>query len=180
MKAGNDATLRGGSHATAPAGGSSSRLPALGRRGGGWVAIQGGLLVAAIVAGLAGAAWPASAGPWLAAAGVVVVLAGIALLIAGGAGLGPQLTPFPRPVAGGELRRSGVYGLVRHPMYGGALLAMLGWALLSSPWALVPLAAAALFLDAKRRREEAWLVKSLPGYHDYRRQVRRRFIPFVW
>ena len=45
---------------------------------------------------------------------------------------------------------------------------------------LVPLAAAALFLDAKRRREEAWLVKSLAGYEDYRRQVRRRFIPFVW
>ena len=43
-----------------------------------------------------------------------------------------------------------------------------------------PLAAAALFLDAKRRREEAWLVKSLAGYEDYRRQVRRRFIPFVW
>ena len=36
---------------------------------------------------------------------------------------------------------------------------MLGWALLSSPWALVPLAVAALFLDAKRRREEAWLVE---------------------
>ena len=43
-----------------------------------------------------------------------------------------------------------------------------------------PARAAALFLDAKRRREEAWLVKSLAGYEDYRRQVRRRFIPFVW
>jgi protein-S-isoprenylcysteine O-methyltransferase Ste14 len=180
MRAGNDATLSDRSRATAAAGGSSSRLPALGRRGGGWVAIQGALLVAAIGAGLAGPAWPASAGPWLVAAGAAVVLAGVALLIAGGAGLGPQLTPFPRPVDGGELRRDGVYGLVRHPMYGGALLAMLGWALLSSPWALVPLAAAALFLDAKRRREEAWLDKSLAGYEDYRRQVRRRFIPFVW
>ena len=51
MKAGNDATLGGGSRAAAPAGGVSSRLPPLGRRGGGWVAIQGALLVAAIVAG---------------------------------------------------------------------------------------------------------------------------------
>ena len=83
-------------------------------------------------------------------------------------------------MAGGELRKTGVYRFVRHPMYGGALLAMLGWALLSSPWALIPLAAAALFLDAKRRREEAWLVRSLAGYEDYLRQVRRRFIPFVW
>ena len=63
-------------------------------------------------------------------------------------------------------------------MYGGALLVMLGWALLSSPLALVPLAAAAAFLDAKRRREEAWLSGEFAGYADYRRSVRRRFIPF--
>jgi protein-S-isoprenylcysteine O-methyltransferase Ste14 len=159
---------------------AASRLPALGRKGGGWVAIQIALVAAAVAAGLAGAAWPPAASPWLAAAGVIAALAGVGLLIAGGAGLGSQLTPFPRPVAGGELRRDGVYGLVRHPMYGGALLVVLGWALLSSPWALIPLAAAALFLDAKRRREEAWMVRSLAGYDDYRRQVRRRLIPFVW
>jgi protein-S-isoprenylcysteine O-methyltransferase Ste14 len=176
-----DATPLGGVRRRAPrADGSTSRLPALGRRGGGWVAIQAALLVAAIVAGLAGAAWPPSASPWLAVAGGVAALAGVALLVGGGAGLGSRLTPFPRPVAGGELCRTGVYGFVRHPMYGGALLAILGWALLSSPWALVPLAVAALFLEAKSRREEAWLVKSLAGYGDYRRQVRRRFIPFVW
>ena len=65
-------------------------------------------------------------------------------------------------------------------MYGGALLVMLGWALLSSPLALIPLGVAAAFLDAKRRREEAWLVAKHPDYADYRRQVRRQFIPFVW
>ena len=119
-------------------------------------------------------------GPWLAVAGGAIALAGVALLIAGGAGLGPQLTPFPRPVDDGALRRSGVYGLVRHPMYGGALLAMLGWALLSSPLALIPLGVAAAFLDAKRRREEAWLIAKHADYADYRRQVRRQFIPFVW
>ena len=162
------------------AAGVSDRLPALGTRGGGWVAIQMGLLGAAVVAGVVGAAWPAGAAPWLAAAGGVAVLAGVVLLLAAGAGLGRQLTPFPKPVDDGELRRTGVYGLVRHPMYGGALLAMLGWALLSSPLALVPLAVAAVFLDAKRRREEAWLVTEYAGYADYRQEVRRQFIPFVW
>ena len=180
MKAADATPLGGAPRRDSRANGSSSRLPALGRRGGGWVAIQGALLVAAIVAGLAGAAWPPAASPWLAAAGGVAALVGVVLLVGGGAGLGSQLTPFPRPVAGGALRQTGVYRFVRHPMYGGALLAMLGWALLSSPWALLPLAAAALFLDAKRRREEAWLVKSLAGYEDYRREVRRCFIPFVW
>jgi protein-S-isoprenylcysteine O-methyltransferase Ste14 len=159
---------------------AASRLPALGRKGGGWVAIQMALLAAAVAAGLAGAAWPATPGPWLAAAGGVVALAGAGLMVGGGAGLGRQLTPFPRPIDGGALRQDGVYRLVRHPMYGGALLLMLGWALLSSPFALVPLGVAAVFLDAKRRREEAWLSAQYAGYADYRRGVRRQFIPVVW
>ena len=37
-----------------------------------------------------------------------------------------------------------------------------------------------MFLDAKRRREEAWLSERYAGYVDYRRSVRRQFIPFVW
>ena len=78
------------------------------------------------------------------------------------------------------LRKDGVYGLVRHPMYGGALLLILGWALLSSPFVLLPLGLAAVFLDAKRRREEAWLIEQHPGYADYRLEVPRRFIPWVW
>jgi protein-S-isoprenylcysteine O-methyltransferase Ste14 len=158
----------------------ASHLPALGRKGGGWVAIQGALLVAAVAAGLAGMAWPHAASPWLAAAGILSALAGAGLMVGGGAGLGKQLTPFPRPIDDGTLRRDGVYGLVRHPMYGGALLLVLGWALLSSPLALVPLALAAAFLDAKRRREEAWLEAKHPDYADYRRGVSRQFIPFVW
>jgi protein-S-isoprenylcysteine O-methyltransferase Ste14 len=162
------------------AAGAAGRLSALGSRGGGWVAIQMGLLAVAVAVGITGTAWPTSASPWLAAAGAIIALAGVALLVAGGAGLGPQLTPFPRPVDDGKLRRNGVYGLVRHPMYGGALLVMLGWALLSSPLALISLGVAAAFLDAKRRREEAWLVAKHPDYADYRRQVRRQFIPFVW
>jgi protein-S-isoprenylcysteine O-methyltransferase Ste14 len=149
-----------------------SRLPALGRRGGGRVAIQVGLLAAAVVTGMLGAAWPHAASPWLAAAGGVAALCG--------AGLGRQLTPFPRPVTDGELRQDGVYRFVRHPMYGGALLVMLGWALLSSPLALVPFVLAAAFLHAKRRREEAWLLERHAGYAGYRRRVRRRFIPLVW
>ncbi|MCX6364033.1 MAG: isoprenylcysteine carboxylmethyltransferase family protein, partial [Actinobacteria bacterium] len=113
-------------------------------------------------------------------AGVLAALGGAVLLVGGGAGLGRQLTPFPKPVAEGDLRQRGVYRLVRHPMYGGALLAVLGWALLSSPLALVPLGAAGAFLEAKRRREEAWLLEQHPDYAEYQRRVRRRFIPFVW
>ena len=110
----------------------------------------------------------------------MVGIAGIALLLAGGAGLGRQLTPFPRPVSTGELRQDGIYGLVRHPIYGGVILCLLAWALVSSPLALVPFAVGAAFFEAKRRREEAWLVAKFSGYEEYRKQVRRRFIPYLW
>lgn len=167
-------------HAAAPSHAISSRLPALGRRGEGWVALQVALVAAAVGAGIVGPHWPPAASAGLAAAGVLAALGGAVLLVGGGAGLGRQLTPFPKPVAEGDLRQRGVYRLVRHPMYGGALLAVLGWALLSSPLALVPLGAAGAFLEAKRRREEAWLLEQHPDYAEYQRRVRRRFIPFVW
>jgi len=157
-----------------------SRLPSLGRRGGGWVGLQIAFLCAAVATGVLGSDWPPTTSHWLAAPGGVAVLVGAGLLVGGGVGLGRQLTPFPRPVAGGVLRQDGVYGWVRHPMYGGALLLILGWALLSSPLVLLPLGLAAVFLDAKRRREEAWLVEQHPGYADYRLKVPRRFIPWVW
>lgn len=157
-----------------------SRLPSLGRRGEGWAAAQVVLLAAAVVAGVLGPGWPNAASPWFMAAGGVLAVAGAALLVGGGAGLGRQLTPFPRPTADGALRQHGVYRLVRHPMYGGALLLMLAWALVSSPLVLLAVGIAAAFLEAKRRRQEAWLVEQHPGYADYRRRVRRRFVPFVW
>jgi protein-S-isoprenylcysteine O-methyltransferase Ste14 len=78
------------------------------------------------------------------------------------------------------LRRDGVYGLVRHPMYGGALLVVLAWALSSSPLALPPWIVAAAFLDAKRRREEEWLQEQYSDYIAYKTAVARQFIPFVW
>ena len=180
MRAAGAAPSRAHGTAAPSSSAASSRLPSLGRRGEGWVALQVALLAAALVAGLLGAAWPREASRWLAAAGGLAALVGAGLLVGGGAGLGRQLTPFPKPVADGELRQRGVYRLVRHPMYGGALLVMLAWALVSSPLALLPLGLAGAFLDAKRRREEAWLVEQHPGYAEYRRHVRRRFIPFVW
>jgi protein-S-isoprenylcysteine O-methyltransferase Ste14 len=155
-------------------------LPSLGRRGGGWVSLQLLLLATAVTAGLLGTPWPPTPRPWLAASGGAALLAGLGLLLGGGAGLGRQLTPFPKPVPGSSLRRDGVYALVRHPMYGGALLAILGWALLSSPLALLPWGAAAAFLEAKSRREEAWLTETHPNYPTYRQQVPRRFLPWTW
>ncbi len=159
---------------------AGTRAPSLGRRGEGWVAIQAVLFVAMVACGLRGVRWPRAAAPLRVTAAVLLLAGGLALFSSGSVRLGRLLTPFPRPVAGGEVRRGGAYGLVRHPLYGGVFLMAFAWALLTSPLALVPAALTLPFFESKRRREEAWLREAHPDYEAYTREVRRRFIPFVW
>jgi protein-S-isoprenylcysteine O-methyltransferase Ste14 len=155
-------------------------LPQLGRRGEGWVALQALLLAAAAATGFLGPRWPGAARLWLEITSAPFWLLGVWLFAAGGARLGWQLTPFPKPVTGGTLRDDGAYGLVRHPIYGGVLTLAFAFALVASPLVLAVWVVLAAFFDTKRRREEAWLLEEFAGYADYRRRVRRRFIPFVW
>ena len=158
----------------------TSRLPQLGRRGEGWVVLQLVLLAAIVSAGILAAGWPATARYVRFAVAVVIGLVGLYLFASAATRLGRQITPFPKPVEQGSVKRSGAYGLVRHPMYGGVLLLALAWSLVSSPLALAPWVVAAVFLDAKRRREEAWLAEAHPDYEEYRASVRHSFVPFVW
>ncbi len=154
-----------------------SRLPALGARGQGWVALQGLLIVATgLVAALADG-WPGAVATPLRAGGALLVAAGAALALAGARGLGGALTPLPRPRAGTALRERAIYGRCRHPIYGGIMLAAAGVALLSGPLALLPAGALALLLHLKAQREEAWLRASVPGYEAYAARVRRRYVP---
>jgi protein-S-isoprenylcysteine O-methyltransferase Ste14 len=73
----------------------------------------------------------------------------------------------------------GVYGLVRHPMYGSVLLLLTGIALLTSLWALAPVAALAVLWWLKAAEEERRLDARYPGYAEYRARVRKRFVPWV-
>jgi protein-S-isoprenylcysteine O-methyltransferase Ste14 len=159
----------------------ATRLPDLGRRGGGWVAVQALLLAAIALSALVGAAWP---GGWEVVGLVVAALLlalGFALLVEGGRELGSALTPFPAPRGDADVTTHGLYAHARHPIYGGAILLALGWsALFASVAGLVLTALLVGFFELKSRREEQWLVAHDPAYADYRRRVRRRFLPFVY
>ncbi len=158
-----------------------SRLPSLGPRGEGWVAVQVLFLLAIAAAGLgAGDAWagvPAEIG---AIVGMILMGAGAALIIRGLLDLGGNLTPMPRPLEGASLVQSGAYALVRHPLYGGLTIGAFGWGLLMvSPAALLLAASLGVFFDLKARREEAWLVECYADYSAYIGRT-RRLIPWVY
>ena len=160
-----------------------TRMPAMGERGEGWVAIQVVLF-----------AWIAGAGfllPGALAGGlrVAAILAGILLIAAGGvlaqsAILALQrhraLTALPYPREDARLVEAGAYRLVRHPIYGGLILGALGWSIARmSAAALAGALVLLAFFDLKRRREEAWLVDRFPAYAAYQART-RRLIPWVY
>jgi protein-S-isoprenylcysteine O-methyltransferase Ste14 len=93
--------------------------------------------------------------------------------------LGSSFTPVPLPRKHAGLRRDGIYKRVRHPIYGGLIVFMLGWSLCHSPVALAPTALLAAVFELKSRREELWLTERYPEYADYRAATPRRFIPWV-
>ena len=82
---------------------------------------------------------------------------------------------------GQKVVSTGLYGIVRHPMYAATLLMFM-----SMPLVLASGAAFAVFLAypliiAKRiRGEEALLERELEGYSAYKQKVRYRLIPFIW
>lgn len=83
--------------------------------------------------------------------------------------------------AGQQLVATGLYGLVRHPMYTGNIILMVGIPLaLGSYWGLLFVVPGLVVLVVRIRDEEKMLVQELDGYSEYRNQVRYRLVPRVW
>ncbi|HMJ56897.1 MAG TPA: isoprenylcysteine carboxylmethyltransferase family protein [Polyangiaceae bacterium] len=93
------------------------------------------------------------------------------------------LSPLVRIQAEREHRvvSGGVYGVVRHPMYLGAVLMFIGGPLLlGAVTALAAGVALSVLLAVRIVDEERLLSKDLPGYDEYRQRVRYRLLPWVW
>ncbi len=86
-----------------------------------------------------------------------------------------ELAPDQRVVS------TGPYALVRHPMYAGGLVMLLGMPIsLGSWWGLLVIVAMTPALGWRLLNEEKFLARNLPGYREYQRKVRYRLIPMVW
>jgi protein-S-isoprenylcysteine O-methyltransferase Ste14 len=76
---------------------------------------------------------------------------------------------------------TGLYGLVRHPMYVGALIMMVGMPLaLASYWGLLTVIPAVVVFVARIVDEEKVLRQELDGYNEYTEKVHYRLVPGVW
>jgi protein-S-isoprenylcysteine O-methyltransferase Ste14 len=83
--------------------------------------------------------------------------------------------------AGQKLASSGLYLLVRHPMYAANLILMVGIPLaLGSYWGLLLLIPGLLVLMFRILDEEKLLNQELAGYSEYTQRVRYRLMPYVW
>ncbi|GIW11283.1 MAG: hypothetical protein KatS3mg061_2340 [Dehalococcoidia bacterium] len=149
-------------------------------RGEAWVLAQGGLLVGYLLAPRLGGRWPWPLRLVGLALGLPLLATGLTFLGFGLVALRGSLTPFPRPRPGAPLVTSGIYGCVRHPIYGGIVMAAVGAALALGSLSRLLLALVLLgFFGAKSEVEERWLLAQHPEYAAYRARV-RRMLPGLW
>ena len=144
-----------------------------------------GLSVPIIVAALDISNWQffAQANMFFRSAGLVVFLLGFSVIV-----LSMLSNEFAAPTvhiqedAEHSLADTGVYAYLRHPMYSGFLLFMMGTTLWLGSIAATGLAGVMVASAAIYRIgiEEAMLEAELPGYKDYKNRVKTRFIPFVY
>jgi protein-S-isoprenylcysteine O-methyltransferase Ste14 len=119
---------------------------------------------------------------WLQALGALAILVSMYVIF-----LTVQANTFAAPVVkiqrerGHSVVSHGPYSVVRHPMYAGALLLMIGTPLLLGSWlglAMLPLIA--VLLGIRAVMEERTLARELDGYTEYAARVRYRLIPGMW
>jgi protein-S-isoprenylcysteine O-methyltransferase Ste14 len=76
---------------------------------------------------------------------------------------------------------TGPYASVRHPMYTGALVMLVGVPIaLGSYWGLVAIVPMAVVLAARLLDEERFLAKNLAGYSEYLGKVKYHLLPLIW
>ena len=104
--------------------------------------------------------------------GTVFIAIGLVLLFAGFRGLGKSLNANPVPNQDGVLVTTGIYSVVRHPIYLGLLIITFGLVVSSGVLAqFVPWATLVILLTYKMRWEEVLLLAKYKGYAEYLTKV---------
>ena len=84
-------------------------------------------------------------------------------------------------VEGQKVVSTGLYGIVRHPMYFATILLFMSMPLvLGSLVSFVVFLAYPIIIAKRIKNEEEVLLRELDGYSEYRQKVKYRMIPFIW
>jgi protein-S-isoprenylcysteine O-methyltransferase Ste14 len=111
---------------------------------------------------------------------LLLAIASLMLFFKGFLDLGNSLTPLPHPRDDSQLVQTGVYSLVRHPIYSGLIIGGLAWTLYQlSLTHLLGTIALFWFFNAKASREESWLTERYPDYSEYCQRV-KKLIPGLY
>ena len=112
--------------------------------------------------------------------GQILFYLGIVIAIWAAILLGPNLTPLPKPKPSGQLIQTGLYKLVRHPIYFGVILVSFGLAGIEQTiYTLVLSCILLIFFDLKSRQEERWLTQKFSEYDVYKQNT-KKLIPFLY
>ena len=118
--------------------------------------------------------------PWVSVIGAVLFLAAYAIY----AEVLRENTYLSRTIEvqeGQKVISTGLYGIVRHPMYSATLLLFTSMPIvLGSVIAIIPFLFYPLIIGKRIINEEKVLSEGLEGYIDYKKKVKYRLIPFIW
>jgi len=141
------------------------------------IVILAGIILQTLVPEIA----PISGDPQtLRAIGIGIYTAGLLMAIMARVQLGRNWSDIEKSRVRNDhaLVAHGLYKLVRHPIYAGDLLLLLGLEMALNSWAVAGVLALALYVRQKAAAEERVLAETLPGYGEYCKRT-ARFLPFL-
>ena len=108
--------------------------------------------------------------------GTAMIALGLIIALWGIIQLRQQLSPLPSPRSGAKLIQSGIYAVIRHPIYSGILFAAFGLAIYEvNPIRIVFALALMIFFTVKAGYEERRLMEVFPDYDNYKLRTGRFF-----
>ena len=154
-------------------------VSAHGSRGGWWVVGQFIIIIMIITAGFVSDG-KYDGGLLSTIIGATLCLVAVGFGWGGFGALGRNLTAFPKPLDNGQLVTTGVYAIVRHPIYTAVLCGSAGYAFLTmSYWGMVLTGILGVWFEFKSRREEQFLRDRFPTYAAYAQTV-KKFLPRIY
>ena len=112
--------------------------------------------------------------------GAAIFSFGLATALIGRLQLGENWSDLEesRILPGQSLTTGGIYRYIRHPIYSGDILLLVGLQLALNSWLVIAIVIPLLIVVKQALAEEAMLARVYPNYDCYRKQT-KRFIPFI-